>query len=262
MNPLIEDDPRFGMNEMARLKSDSSMVGVVRENAELDEGNFQYLIFFNIDLQQYVAEQKLTSCRLLRRSSMREPSNAADTWRIFTSRQDTRNSLLAFPFGIGLDRGGGRDRPGTPEGAVHLGVLPRIEFQRQVRLGPAHGLAFLPHIASHRTLSDWIPLLLDQLIDPAGGVALLAKLLLVFFQQLVNSLLVGPQDWRGPWPSRLVSGGTRVLDRLAHRPSTMAVATAYLANAHALDEICPPYRFDRFHLDHLLASARHRNAPW
>ena len=147
-------------------------------------------------------------------------------------------------------------------GPVHLGVLPRVELQREKRLRPAHRLALLPHIAPHRALPAQVALLTDQLVDPVRRVALLAWLLLAFLDQLVDPLLERAQHGGRPRRPQRVAARPGVLDRLAHCPAAVPVLAADLANALALDEVRPTDSFVLLHFDHLLASAYLGKIPW
>jgi hypothetical protein len=62
-------------------------------------------------------------------------------------------------------------------------------------------------------VDEGLLLLAVQLVAAPGGIALIARLLLAFFQQLINPLLVGPQDRDRANSLQLVLIGPGIGDR-------------------------------------------------
>lgn len=145
---------------------------------------------------------------------------------------------------------------------VRLGILPRIELQRQ-KGGP--GLArppLLADVATHRDFAARIAVLWELFIDRVGRIPLLARLLITLVQQLLDAGLVRTQHrrWAHCWLG--VGFWLGLAQRFPHHDAAVMKPLRNLAYALLFQKIRPTHRFVVFHLEHLLTSVTIHNFPY
>jgi len=86
-----------------------------------------------------------------------------------------------------------------PLSSIYLRISPGIELQGDVHLWPFLLPPPVRNVAPHGRLTTDVTLTIDELVDPAAIVLLLARQLLILYQEFVDLGFVGPQHRLWTW---------------------------------------------------------------
>jgi hypothetical protein len=134
---------------------------------------------------------------------------------------------------------------------IYLRVGAGIELQWDVHLWPFLLPSLVGNVAPYGRFTADVALVLDELVDSAGSVPLLARQPLILYQEFFDPGFVGPQHRLWTWYREPVSYRPCRRDSLAHGWTGTPELTRDLPNALLFQEVGPSDGFPFFHADHL-----------